>query len=157
MIPRQGKIIIVDQIDYTTPNLHNTTANNVPFLGKNSFESVGVGLLKDSLLMGVFPLLAPPTPHVSMLNMIFTQVQQSLELSDPLVVPGLDEHSYFHVPSSLKNETNSYKHSSLSLSRLLKNKTDPHPFESSLTLDRILEPYFPPPSENIHISSQMPK
>jgi hypothetical protein len=36
--------------------------NNVPFLGQNSFESVGVGLLKDSSLMGFFPFPAPPTP-----------------------------------------------------------------------------------------------
>jgi hypothetical protein len=36
--------------------------------------------------------------------MISTQERQSLELYDPLVVPSLDEHSYFHVPISLKNE-----------------------------------------------------
>jgi hypothetical protein len=60
--PHQGKIITVDQLDYTTPSLHNVASNNFPFLGHNSFESVGVGLLKDSLLMGIFPLCAPPTP-----------------------------------------------------------------------------------------------
>jgi hypothetical protein len=71
--------------------------------------------------------------------MISTQVRQSLESSDPLVVPGLDEHS------------------SLSLSSSLKNETDPPPFQSSLTLDHILEPSFPPPSENVPISNQTPK
>jgi hypothetical protein len=88
--PHQGKIIIVDQLEYTTPDLHNVATNNVPFLGHNGFESVGVGLLKDSSLMGVFPFPSPPTAQVSTLNMISTQVRQSLELSDPLVVPGLD-------------------------------------------------------------------
>jgi len=57
----QGNIINVDQLEYTTPDLNNVTENNVPFLGQNNFESVGVGLLKDSSLMGVFPLLNPPT------------------------------------------------------------------------------------------------
>jgi hypothetical protein len=115
--PHQGKIITVDQLEYTTPDLHNVAANNVPFLGNNNFESVGVGLLKDSSLMGVFPFLAPPTAQISTLNTISTQVRQSLELSDPLVVPGLD------------------KHSSLSLSSSLKNETNPPPLESSLSLD----------------------
>jgi hypothetical protein len=101
--PHQGKIIIVDQLDYTTPDLHNATMNNVSFLGQSSLEIVGVGLLKDSLLMGIFPLPSPATPQVSMLNMISTWVQQSLESLDPLVVPGLNEHSYFLVSRLLKN------------------------------------------------------
>ena len=42
--PYQGKIITIDQIDYTTLDIHNVVANNVPFLGQNNFESVGVGL-----------------------------------------------------------------------------------------------------------------
>jgi hypothetical protein len=70
--PHQGKIIIIDQLDYTTPNLHNVAMNNVHFLGKSSLESVGVGLLKDSSLMGVFPLPGPTAPQVATLNMIST-------------------------------------------------------------------------------------
>jgi hypothetical protein len=96
--PHQGKIIIVNQLDYTTPYLHNATANNVPFIGQNSFESVGVGLLKDSSLVGVFSLPSHPTPQVSTLNMILNQVRQSLASSNPLVEYGRDEHSSFHVP-----------------------------------------------------------
>jgi hypothetical protein len=94
--PHQGKIVTVDQLDYCTPDLHNSAVNNVPFLGSSlGYESVGVGLLKDSSLMGIFPLPPPDTPQVSTLNMISTQVQQSLESLDPLVVPGLYEHSSF--------------------------------------------------------------
>jgi hypothetical protein len=59
--PHQGNIIIVDHIDYTTPYFHNVAGNYVHFLVQNSFESVGVGILKDSSLMGVFPLSSPPT------------------------------------------------------------------------------------------------
>jgi hypothetical protein len=71
--------------------------------------------------------------------MISTQVRQSLDSSHSLVVPGLDEHS------------------SLSLSSSLKNETDPPPLQSILTLDQVLEPSFPPPSENVSISNQKPK
>jgi hypothetical protein len=60
--PHQGKIIIVDQLEYKNPDLHNVATNNVPFLGQNGFESVGVGLLKDSSVMGVFLCLLLP-PH----------------------------------------------------------------------------------------------
>jgi hypothetical protein len=45
----------------------------------------------------------------------------------------------------------------LSLSRLLKNETKPPPLQSILTLDRVIEPYFPPPSENVSIHKQEPK
>jgi hypothetical protein len=54
--PNQGKLIIVDQLEYITLDLHNVVTNEVPFLGQSSLESVGVGLLKDSLLIVVFPL-----------------------------------------------------------------------------------------------------
>jgi hypothetical protein len=137
--PHQGKIITTDQLDYETPYLHNVVANDVPFLGQSSLESVGVDLLKDSSLMGFFPLPSPTTLQVFALNMILTQVRQSLKSYDPLVVPGLDEHGSF------------------SLSSLLKNEIDHHPFKSSLTLDHVLEAYSPPPSENVPISNQMPK
>jgi len=50
----QRNIIIVDQLEYITPYLNNVTTNNVPFLGQNNFESVGVGLLKDFLSHGGF-------------------------------------------------------------------------------------------------------
>ena len=93
------------------------------FLGQINFESLGVGLLKDSSLMGVFPL-PTPTAQVSTLNMISTQVRQSFDSSHPLVVPGLD------------------KHLSLSLSISLKNETNCPPLQSILTLDRVLKHFF---------------
>jgi hypothetical protein len=54
----------MDQLDYCTPNSHNKKTNNIPFLGdsKITYESVGVGLLNDSSLMGTFPA---PIPHIS--------------------------------------------------------------------------------------------
>jgi len=59
--PRQGKIIIVDKLEFKTPDLSNVATNNLPFLGHNNFESVGVGILKDSSFMVIFPFPCPPT------------------------------------------------------------------------------------------------
>jgi hypothetical protein len=156
--PHQGKFVTIDQLHYCTPYLHDSAANNVPFLGSSiSYENVGVSILKDSLLMGIFSFPPPDTPQFSTLNMISIQVQQSLESLHPLVLPSLYEHSSFLVSRSLKNETYAYDHSSLPLSRSLKNETNPPPLESILPLDRIFEPCFPLPSENIPISIYTPK
>jgi hypothetical protein len=60
LFPHEGTIVTVDQLDYITLDLQNVATNNVPFLGKSSLESVGVGLLKDSLITRVFYFSAPP-------------------------------------------------------------------------------------------------
>ena len=88
--PHQGKIVTVDQLYFCTPNARALATNNIPFLGdhKITYESIGVGLLKDSSLMGTFPTPLPPTTlHISTVNMISTMPYQSLESSDPWIVP----------------------------------------------------------------------
>ena len=88
--PHQGKIVTVDQLDFCTPDARIPATNNIPFLGYHpvTYESVGVGLLKDSILMGTFPTPLPPTVHhVATVNMISTMPYQSLESSDPWIVP----------------------------------------------------------------------
>jgi hypothetical protein len=88
--PHQGKIVTVDQLDFCTPDARIPATNNIPFLGDHpvTYESVGVGLLKDSSLMGTFPTPLPPTVHhIAVVNMISTMPYQSLESSDPWVVP----------------------------------------------------------------------
>jgi hypothetical protein len=61
--PHQGKIVTIGQLDYCTLDLHGYEMNNVPFIGSSlGYESVGVGLLKDSSLMVIFPLPPPDTP-----------------------------------------------------------------------------------------------
>jgi hypothetical protein len=83
--------VTIDQLDYCTPDARTQTTNNIPFLGdsKITYESVGVGLLKYSSLMGTFPTPLPPTTqHIAtMVNMISTMVHQSFESSDPWIVP----------------------------------------------------------------------
>jgi hypothetical protein len=64
--------------------------NNIPFLGdhKITYESIGVGLLKDASLMGTFPTPLPPTTHhFSTVDMIIIVAYQSLESSNPWIVP----------------------------------------------------------------------
>jgi hypothetical protein len=88
--PHQGKIVAIDQLYFCTPDTRIFATNNIPFLGDHlvTYESVGVGLLKDSSLMGTFPTPLPPTtPHISTVNMISSFPYQSLESSDPWIVP----------------------------------------------------------------------
>jgi hypothetical protein len=94
--PHQGKIVTINQLDYCTPDSHTPATNNIPFLGdhKITYESVGVGLLKDSTLMGTFLALIPPTTqHISTINMISTTTYQYLESSNPWLVPSPLEFS----------------------------------------------------------------
>jgi hypothetical protein len=73
--PQQGKVITVDQLAFFNSD---TRTNNVPFIAKtpSGYENVGVGLLKDSSLMGTFPIPPPDVPHlfVASINMISTSV-----------------------------------------------------------------------------------
>jgi hypothetical protein len=89
-LPHQGKIVSIDQLDFCTPDACALVTNNIPFLGDHSvtYESIGVGLLKYSSLMGTFPAPCPPTTHhIANINMISTMPYQSLKSSDPWIVP----------------------------------------------------------------------
>jgi hypothetical protein len=79
--PHQGKVVTVDQLSFFNSD---SCTSNVPFIVKTppSYENVGVGLLKDSSLMGTFPIPPPdiPTPFVTSINMISTMLVKSLSL-----------------------------------------------------------------------------
>jgi hypothetical protein len=88
--PHQGKMVTIDQLDYCTLDTHTQTTNDFPFLGdsKITYESVGVGISKDSLLMGTFPTPLPTTTqHITTVNMISNMAYQSFESSDPWIMP----------------------------------------------------------------------
>jgi hypothetical protein len=77
-------------LDFCTTDARTPATNNIPFLGdhKITYESIGVGLLKDSSLMGTFPTPLPlTTHHIATVDMISTAAYQSLESSDPWIVP----------------------------------------------------------------------
>ena len=71
--PHMGKIVTIDQLDYCTPDIMTPMENNIPMLGQSPppYQSIGVGMLKDSTLMGVFPSASPST-EVATINMIST-------------------------------------------------------------------------------------
>ena len=61
--PNLGRIVTINLLDFYTPDVNTSTANNIPMLGKSPppYQSIEVGMLKDSSLMGVFPSSPPST------------------------------------------------------------------------------------------------
>jgi len=80
--PHQGQTITIDQLSFYSPETSNTDTNTVPVIGqtKPHYEDIGVGLLKDSSIIGVFPEV--PSPH-AMVNMIAS--------NDPWPLPSLSD------------------------------------------------------------------
>ena len=66
-----GKIVTIDQLEFFSPDVTTPTANNIPILGQSPppYQLIGVGMMKDSSLMVVFPF-APPSMEVVTVNMI---------------------------------------------------------------------------------------
>ncbi len=61
LLPLDGKVIKVDQLSFCTPNYSPLLNGSVPLVGgvTDIFFHIGTGQLKDSSLMGCFPLLSP--------------------------------------------------------------------------------------------------
>jgi hypothetical protein len=100
----QGKVMIVDQLAFFNFDSHT---RNVPFISKTppGYENVSVGLLKDSTLMGTFPIppLDIPPPFVILINMISTNIHETLESYDPWIVPNSGDYLHYEnqIPLSL--------------------------------------------------------
>jgi hypothetical protein len=102
--PHQGKVIIIDQLAF----FHSDSrTRNVPFISKTppGYKNVDVGILKDSTLMGTFPIPLPdiPPPLVASINMISTIVHETPESYDPWIVPRSGDYLCYcdHMPLSL--------------------------------------------------------
>jgi hypothetical protein len=82
--PHQGMVIIVDQLAFFNSDMNTS---NIPLITKTppSYENIGVGLLKDSSLMGTFPIPPPDVPHsfVTSINMISTSIHGTPMSHDP--------------------------------------------------------------------------
>jgi len=67
--PHQGQRVTIDQLRFYSPDTSNNDANTVPVIGqtKPHYEDVGVGLLKDSSIIGVFPKVPSPYATVNMI------------------------------------------------------------------------------------------
>jgi hypothetical protein len=101
--PHQGKVVTVDQLAFFNAD---TRTGNVLFIAKTppGYENVGVGLLKDSLLMGTFPIPPPPDiprPSVASINMISIVPHEFHVSVDPWIVPDLGDHVHFGDVMSL--------------------------------------------------------
>jgi hypothetical protein len=95
--PHQGKVVTIDQLSFFNTD---TRTGNVPFITNTpeGYENVGVGLLKDSSLMGTFPI--PPPPNISNLSVasihMISTVPRELPVSaDPWIVPAPGDHVRF--------------------------------------------------------------
>ena len=73
--PFQGRIVTIDQLHFITPNAISNDANRVPLLNTPQYKNIRVGLLKDSSLIGFFPLSnPPPASQAATINMISTYI-----------------------------------------------------------------------------------
>jgi hypothetical protein len=92
----QGKVVTVDQMTFFN---YDSLTSNVPFISKtpSSYENVRVGLLKDSTLMGTFPIPPPDIPHpfVASINMISTTILETPESYDLWVVPRFGDYLHY--------------------------------------------------------------
>jgi hypothetical protein len=86
--PHQGKIVTIDQLAFFNSNSHIGSVHFVEKITCSSYENVGVVLLKDSTLLGTFPLQPPNiSPFFAKINMISTGIGKSLGSYDPWVIP----------------------------------------------------------------------
>jgi hypothetical protein len=95
--PHQGKLVTVDHLAFFNSD---TRTGNMLFIAKtpSGYENVGVGLLKDSSLMGTFPISPPldiPRPSVSSINMISFVPRELPVSADPWIVPNPRDHVRF--------------------------------------------------------------
>jgi hypothetical protein len=95
--PHQGKVVTVDQIAFFNSD---TCTGNVSFIAKTppGYENVGVSLLKDSSLMGTFPIPPPPDIlrlSIASINMIFIVLHELPVYFDPWIVPDPRDHTRF--------------------------------------------------------------
>jgi hypothetical protein len=108
--PHQGKVITVDQLVFFNSDSHT---RNIPFISKTplGYENVGVGLLKDSTLMGTFPIPPPdiPPPFVISINMISTSIYETLVSHDPWIVPDPGDYLFYGKQMPLSLVESSYQ------------------------------------------------
>jgi hypothetical protein len=101
---------MVDQLAFFNSDSHTS---NVPFILKTplGYENVGVGLLKDSTLMGTFPIPPPyiPPPFVASINMISTSVQENPASHDPWIVPDPDDYLLYGEQMPLSPVDSAYQ------------------------------------------------
>jgi hypothetical protein len=127
--PHQGKVVTVDQLAFFNSD---TRTSNVPFIAKTppGYENIDVGLLKDSSLMGSFPIPPPDVPcsFVASINMISTLIHEIPTSHDPWIVPDPGDHLCYgdKMPlSPVKSSYQAIQSTTLSTPSLGELSTDP--------------------------------
>jgi hypothetical protein len=75
------------------------------------YENIGVGLLKDSSLMGTFPIPPPDVPpsSVTSINMISTSIHGTPASHDPWMVPDPSDHLHYDDEMPLSSVKSAYQ------------------------------------------------
>jgi hypothetical protein len=139
--PHQGKVVTVDQLAFFN---FEARTGNVLFIAKTplGYENVGVSLLKDSLLMGTFPIPPPPNiprPFVSSINMISIVPHQLPVSFDPWIVPDPRDHTHFGNIMSLSPVESAYHAiQSTTPSTLSLEELSPNPFHVIFPTDEMI-------------------
>jgi hypothetical protein len=138
--PHQGKVVTVDQLTFFKSD---TRTGNVPFIAKTplGYENVGVGLLKDSSLMGTFPIPLPDVPRLSVasIHMISTVPHELLTSQDPWIVPNPGDHLRFSNTMSLSPVESAYQAiQSATPSTPSLDELSPDPFRVIFPIDEMI-------------------
>jgi hypothetical protein len=108
--PHQGKVITIDQLAFFNSDTHT---GNIPFIAKTppGYENVVVGLLKESSLMGTFPIPPPNVPRssVASINMISTSIHELPTSHNPWIVPDPGDHLRYDDEMSLSPVKSDYQ------------------------------------------------
>jgi hypothetical protein len=138
--PHQGKVVTVDQLSFFNSD---TRTGNVSFISKtpSGYENVGVGLLRDSSLMGTFPIPPPdvPRPSVASINMISTMPHELPASHDPWIVPDPGDHLCFSDIMPLSLIESAYQAiQSATPSTLSLDELSPNPFHVIFPTDEMI-------------------
>ena len=107
MFPHQGNIVKIDQLSYYSSDPAST--DSIQHVGKSTipYEDVGVGLVKESVLMGTFSMPPPNIPHtLANINMISSR---TILFDDPWMVPSESEMDSFNGEMPLSPFEISYR------------------------------------------------
>jgi hypothetical protein len=108
--PHQGKVITIDQLAFFNSDMH---IGNISFIAKTppGYNNIGVGLLKDSSLMGTFPIPPPDVPHssVTSINIISTSIHRNPVSHDPWMVLDPYDHLRYGDVMPLSPVKSSYQ------------------------------------------------
>jgi hypothetical protein len=139
--PHQGKLVTVDQLAFFNVDTHT---GNVSFIANTppGYENVGVGILKDSSLMGTFPIPPPPDiprPSVASINMISTMPRELPVSTDPWIVPDPGDHVCFGDVMPLSPVESAYQAiQSETLTTSSLEELSPDPFHVIFPTDKMI-------------------